>query len=125
MRELKIKQLQYESDGWKRILIFIMEENIHQKNRLSEVLSNGFDRSSLDDLEDFQTSFIKEDELVGSTENEVKELDKLLVREISEDGKIAKKVERKIKKLRNKIKSIQTKFSRLKQEFDDYLSENI
>ena len=125
MREMKIKQFQYESEGWKRLLVFILEENIHLKNRLSEVLSNGFDRNSLDDLEDFQTGFIKEDELVESAENEIKEFDKLLLREIFEDGKIAKKAERKTKKLRTKIKFIQTKFSKLKQEFDNYLTENI
>jgi hypothetical protein len=59
MPEFKLKQLQYESDTWKRILGFMIDENIHLKHRITEILKNGFDKSQLEGLEQFQNSFIK------------------------------------------------------------------
>jgi regulator of replication initiation timing len=125
MPELKLKQLQYESDTWKRVLGFMMEENIYLKNRLSEILKDKFDKNLLEQVEGFQSSFVKEDEMIGLLRNEVAELDKLLVREIFEDGTIIKKVDAKLKHMRHNIKNAEKEFSRLKSDFNNYLSENI
>ena len=103
MPELKLKQLQYESDTWKRLLGFMMDENIHLKNRLSEVLKDKFDKNLLVEIEGFQSNFIKKDELIGLLRNDVAGLDKLLEREIFEDGKIVNEIERRLKNLRNNI----------------------
>jgi regulator of replication initiation timing len=125
MPELKLKQLQYETDTWKRVLGFMMEENIHLKNRLSEILKDKFDGNLLEEVESFQSSFIKEDEMIGLLRNNVAELDKLLVREIFEDGTIVKKVDTKLKKLRHNMANAEKQFSKLKSDFNNYLSENI
>jgi hypothetical protein len=55
----------------------------------------------------------------------VVELDKLLMREIFEDGRIAKEIERKQKNLRGSIENAENNFSKLKSEFNSYLAENI
>jgi regulator of replication initiation timing len=125
MPEMKLKQLQYEADTWKRLLGFMMDENIHLKNRLSEILKDGFNENLLGEVEIFQSRFVKEDAMIALLRNEVAELDKLLVREIFEDGRIIKEVERKLKKLRNNIKNAETEFGNLKSQFNSYLSENI
>lgn len=125
MPELKLRQLQYESDTWKRLLGFIMDENIHLKYRLSEVLKDKFNKNLLEEVEIFQSRFIKEDALIGLLRNEVVELDKLLVREIFEDSRIIKEIDRKLKKLRNNIIIAEKQFGKLKSEFNNYLSENI
>ena len=125
MLDLRLKQLQYESDTWKRLLSFIMDENIQLKNRLSEVLKNKFDKNLLVEVEVFQTNFIKEDTLVALLRNDVAELDKLLVREICEDGKIINKIDIRLKNLRNNIMNAEKQFSRLKSEFNSYLLENM
>jgi len=125
MHELKLRQLQYESDTWKRLLVFMLEQNIHQKNRLSEILKNGFSTAFLDDLEVFQNSFIADDALLNSLQQEIRELDTLLSREIYEDGKIQRKMERKIKKLRKEMKTTENKFNRLKSSFNNFLTEHI
>lgn len=125
MPELKLKQLQYEAETWKRLLGFMMDENIHLKNRLSEILKDGFDNNLLDEVETFQSRFVKEDELIGLLRNEVAELDKLLVREAFEDGAIIKQVDRKLKKLRDNIQNAEKQFGKLKTEFNSYLSENM
>lgn len=125
MPDLRLKQLQYESDTWKRLLGFIMDENIQLKNRLSEVLRDRFDKNLLAEVEVFQNYFIKEDALVALLRNDVAELDKLLVREICEDGKIINKIDLRMKNLRNNIMNAEIQFGKLKSEFNNYLSENV
>ena len=125
MTELNLKQLQFESDTWKRLLGFMIDENIHMKYRLSKVLKDNFDKNLLEKVENFQSKFIKEDELISLLRNDVAELDKLLVREIFEDGKIINDIDGKLKKLRNDITIAERHFSNLKLEFNNYLSENI
>ena len=85
MPELKLKQLQYERDTLKRLLDFMIVENVHMKNRLSEVLQDKFDKNLLKGIEFFQSTFLKEDELIGLLRNDFAELNKLLVIEIFEN----------------------------------------
>jgi len=125
MSEFKLRQLKYEADTWKRLLGFVMEENIHLKNRLSEVLKENFDKNLLNDVEDFYSGFIREDELIVLLRNDIAELDSLLTREVFEDGITLKQVERKVKKLRHGVKAAEEHFGKLKSAFNSYLSENI
>lgn len=123
MPELKLRQLKYERDTWHRLLAFMIDENIHLKNRLSEILKHVFDKDLLEEMENFQSRFIKEDELIGLLRNDLAELDKLLMREILEDGNIKNDINRKLKNLRSNIVITEAQFSQLKIEFNDYLSE--
>jgi hypothetical protein len=125
MPELQLNQLQCESDTWKRLLVFMMDENIHLKNRISEILKNGFDKNLLEELEDFNSKFIKEDALIGLMRNEIAELDKLLAREVFEDGNIKKEIGVKLKTIRNNIQIAEIQFTKIKLEFNSYLSGNI
>ncbi|QEC65786.1 hypothetical protein FRZ67_00135 [Panacibacter ginsenosidivorans] len=125
MFKLKLTQLQYESDAWKRLLAFMMDENVYLKNRVAEVLGDGFNNDLLDSVENFQTRFIKIDECINLLRNNVAELDKLLMREVFEDGKIVKEVGRKLHKLRADMMDVEKQFGRLKHDFNSYLSENI
>jgi hypothetical protein len=125
MPELKFKQLQYEADTWKRLLGFLMEENIHLKNRLSEVLKTSFDEKLLEEAENFQSRFMREDSMISLLRNDVAEFDKLLLREVFENGQIKKEAARKVKTMRKNIENAEAQFSKLKAEFNNYLSENI
>lgn len=125
MAALKLKQLQYESDTWKRLLGFIADENIYLKSRLAEVLHDSTDRSLLEEAENFQSAFVQEDGRIGFLRNELAELDKLLVREVFEDGAIVKKVESKLNRIRHNIRNTELQFIKLKSEFNNYLAEAI
>ena len=125
MPEFKLKQLQFESDSWKRLLGFMMDENIHMKQRLTKILKDNFDRNLLEEVESFQSRFIKGDELISLFRNDVAELDKLLVREIFEDGKIIKDIDGSLKRLRNDIIIAEKHFSNLKLEFNNFVAENV
>jgi hypothetical protein len=125
MPKLKLNQLQYESDTWKRFLAFMKDENVHLKNRLAEILKSSIDNNLLDDIENFYSGFLKEDELIDLLRIDVAELDRLLAREIVEDGKLITRVDKKMKSLRNNIENAEQHFGRMKSEFISYLSENI
>lgn len=124
MPELKLTQLQFESDTWKRLLAFIADENMHLKKRLTEILKEEFDKSMLEDAENFQTKFLKEDNLIILLRNEVAELDNWLEREIFENGTLKKEVNKRIRKIRKNIKYAEAQFEKLKSEFNNYFSEN-
>ena len=125
MSQLKLKQLQHESDTWKRSLGFMMDENVQLKNRLAEILRTEFDKSLLDDIEDFQTSFLREDEMISLLKTDIAKLDKLLVREVFEDGQIVDNINRMLKEIRRNISIAESHFGKLKLEFNSYLLENL
>lgn len=125
MPALKLKQLQYETDTWKRLLAFMMEENIHLKIRLSEILKDNFDVKKLEVAEDFQSNFIKEDELIGLLRNDIAELDKLFGMKIFEDGWLINEIDIKLKNLRNNIITAERRFGKLQVDFNSYLSQNL
>ena len=125
MPELKLKQLQFESNAWKRLLCFMMDENNHLKNRIAEILKDDVDKNLLEEIENFQSNFIKQDELINLLRNDAAELDKLLMKEIFEDGKIIKEINKKLKDLRNNIPTIEKQCTRVKLEFNSYLLETL
>lgn len=121
----KLKQFKHECDTWKRQLCFMRDENVHLKTRLSEILKDGFADNLLEEIEFFQNRFTSEDEAIGFLRNEVAELDKLLVREMFDDGNTKKKVDSKLKGLRSSIAVSERNFIKLKSEFNSYILENI
>lgn len=125
MPEMKLQQLQYESNTWKRLLGFMTEENVHLKNRLSQILKEKFNADLLEEAEIFQSNFIKEDELIGLLRNDIAELDKLLEREMFEDGNSVKEVKRKLQKIRSNMEIAEKQFGTLKSGFNSYFFENI
>ena len=125
MVQFFLRQLQHESDAWKRLLSFIKGENVHLKDRLSDLLREDFSDQLLEGIEIFQNSFVKEDELIALLRNEIAEFDKLLLREIFEDGKTAGEVGSRVFKLRNNISIAEKQFGKLKMAFHNFLSENL
>jgi len=102
----------------------MMDENIHLKKRLSQILKEEFDKAMLETAENFQTRFLKADNLVSLLRNEVAELDNLLEREVVEDGALKKEMSNRFRKIRKNIKIAEKQFEKLKSEFNNYFSEN-
>jgi predicted RNase H-like nuclease (RuvC/YqgF family) len=125
MEQAKINQLQIEVNTWKRFLNFFRDENVCLKNRLSDILKNGFDRNLLEELENFQTKFIKHDEVISLLRNEIAELDRLLSIERSGDGLPDEKIDKEFDHLRNIIVTSEREFCKLQLNFNIYLSKNI
>ena len=126
MPELRLQQLKFEADALKRLLTFMMEENVYLKNRISEILKNAFENKILEKIEIFQNRFIMEDELVGLLRNDVAELDKLLhAQELKADKMVVEDITRKIRKLSYNMENTESQFMRLKAEFNNFLLDHI
>lgn len=121
LMETKMKLLQYETEACKRSLSFMLDENIYLKNRLSEILKNGFDKKLLDYLEYFQTKFIKEDERIGLLRDDIAGIDKILLYTDTTYCKVVHETDKKLARLRNNILTAEKQFSELKSEFSNYL----
>ena len=91
MNYLKKKQLQYEINNLKRLLDFMTDENVHLKNRIAEILSDRFDTYLLEDVDSFQSSILREDNLIALLRNEITEVDSLLSRETNKDAGLLKR----------------------------------
>jgi hypothetical protein len=124
MAALKIKQLQYETDTWKRLIGFIVDENVCLKNRLSEILKNGFSRNLLAEIENFQNGFVEVDHRFGLLRHDVNEIDELLRKEEFEDGKMPDQVNKKLITLRANLIHADKQFDNLKMEFNSYMLKN-
>jgi len=124
MTELKLMQLRHEINTWKRMLSFMQEENVHLKNRLSDVLKERFNKNLLDEVEFFQTNFIKEDEVIGLLKSEVAAIDNILKWYLinHENNLLIKK---RIENVRNNIDAAERDFTKKSIDFNKYLSENI
>lgn len=125
MTELKLMQLRHEINTWKRMLGFMQEENIHLKNRLSDVLKDRFDKSLLDGVEGFQTNFIKEDEVISYLKKEVAEVEYLLQDEIVNDEQQNYPIIKRIENIKKHLDYAERDFAKINNEFNNYLSENL
>lgn len=106
---------QTELEKWKQMLTSRMEENILLKSKLTYILKNNYDQSSLEEIEEFQTLFLKEDELIDSLRRDVYELYKIF-----EEGKSEKFLDTRIKDFRRDIDNSSVSFSVLKTAFNDF-----
>ena len=122
---LKLKQFRHETSTWKRMLDFMQEENIHLKNRLSDVLKESFNKKMLDDVEIFQNNFIKADELIILLKNELAGIEKSLLTKFFVPEEMNRAIEIPIKKMRIKIDTAEKHFTKMNNDFNNYLSENL
>jgi hypothetical protein len=122
---LILDQFMHENETWKRLLGFLEEESIMLKNRLSEVAGamNNNDGDLLERLEDFQNYFLKEDETIKFLKKEINEEDKLLARDIYEDGNLFLELKSRQKKMRKRVVKAEQEFNKLKLNFNTFLGE--
>lgn len=125
MSYLKKKQLQYEINNLKRLLDFMTDENVHLKNRISEILSDRFDTYLLEEVDGFQSSLVREDNLIALLKNEITEVDSLMSKETNKDTGLLKKTEVKLKRLHRNMQTAEKQFGKLKLRFHRFLSKNI
>lgn len=120
----KIKQFQYESDAWRRMLGFLLQENAILKNRLAELVHESkVSDDFLEMAEQYQTRFIQNDQIINLVRSDIAELDKLLTRNLHENGLIVKAIARKQNKLRKELTTLESSFNEMKIQFNNYLSE--
>jgi hypothetical protein len=120
IQEKNVRQFQTEIEAWKKILNSRMEENVLLKSRLSDIVKNDYDQNLLEEIEEFQTKFIREDELINSFRRDVNDLDNLLYSKMFEEGKMEKSFETKMDQLGRDVSNSVIRFRILQSAFDDF-----
>jgi hypothetical protein len=122
----KIKQFQYESDAWRRMLVFLLQENAILKTRLAELVhENNVSHDFLEMAEQYQNQFIRNDQIINFVRLDIAELDNLLTRNLNENGLVVKAIARKQKKLRKELITLETTFNEIKIQFNNYLADTL
>lgn len=119
----RIRQLQHQSDAWKRSLEFLRQENVYLKNRLAEVLTaSRHNAEFLEEVEQFQNQFILQDSILDLIRRDIADMDKLLANEVYMN-KETKSVFSKHKKLEVDVRKLELNFNLLSIRFNDYIRE--
>ena len=124
MSVTRLTQLLSESSSWKRLLGFLMEENTHCKNRLSEILNNDFQIRLLADMENFQTGFLQTDTMITFLRSEVAEFDKIILKP-AHDQQAFSAINGQLKKIRHDISVAEINSNRQQTDFHGYLTDNL
>ena len=125
MTGMQLNQLEYESKTWKRLLGFMSDETVRLKNRLGEIMKLQNNNELLIEAESFHHRFLKEDMLMNLLRDDIADLDKVLLQKEFNDSRIGRDVRQRVKKLRDNIRMAEEEFSKLKEEFNNYMLENI
>jgi len=116
MRNIILEQLIYEVETWKRLIVFIKNENLMRINRLNDIIKSNDDKNILHKIENFQVQFMMLEELYSVLNDEVvdqhnrlmlvqkKEYDIDLISIIKHQQDIRISIEKLINKI-NKIKA--------------------
>lgn len=120
---MDVEQFQTKIEGWKQLLNSLMEENILMKNMLADILKNNYGQNSLEEVEDFQTQFIIEDEVILSLRKEINDWDNLPYSKVFKAEKMEKSFETNLDKLDKDITNSITRFRILKSSFDGFRSK--
>lgn len=105
---------------WKQWLNSRMEENVLLKNKIAEILKNNFNQNSLEEIEEFQNEFIKEDELIHLLRSEVNELENHLHLSILGNTELDQVFTTELESLQKDISCSITRFCILKASFDRF-----
>ena len=115
------KQQQFEQDTWKQLLGYMMEENIHLKNSITEILKDKPNRIVLGEVENFQSHFIMEDEMIRILRNDIANIEKLFADAGDGNQKMIGEINDRLQRLRESIALAGAQFNQLKIEFNQYL----
>ena len=102
-----------------------MEENIHLKNRIAEILKEEDCKRLLPELEGFQTSFICTDSLITLLRNDVVEFEKRLETDRTSEQLINKNIAGRLQRMRRNISAAGRTFNQRQTAFNDYFSDNM
>ncbi len=73
MKNIILEQLIYEVETWKRLIVFIKDENLMRFNRLNEIIKSNNDKNILFNIENFQVQFMRLEEIYSVLNDEVVE----------------------------------------------------
>ncbi|WP_157547215.1 hypothetical protein [Niabella soli] len=125
MKKLKLDQIRYECNAWKRGVNFIMEESVIMKIRLSEILKLSLNEQLVEGVERLQNKLIRNDELIGVFRDDLTDINSFIQTEAAIPAQLEKEFDIKIDRLQHNLLYLEKHFSKLKSEFNNYLRSNM
>ena len=122
-----VNHFKTENEGWKRMIAFMVDENVHLKNLLSGTVKdlNINDGILLEKIEYFQNQFLGEDDKIKYLKEDINEQGKWLLRDVDEDRLSLTAIKKQQNRLRKELETREQQFNKLKFEFNNYLSKNL
>ena len=117
----KQDQFDHENKTWERCLEFYKQENSYLKNRLSVVIDSKDDKDLIKLGEYFQNQFLLKDEFINGLKTDINK-QSADIRD-NKNGSMANDVINRQEKLRKQISYFETDFSRLKNEFNQLITQ--
>ena len=129
MKNIIIEQLIYEVETWKRLIVFIKNENLMRINRLNDIIKSNNDKNILFKIENFQVQFLTLEEIYFVLNDEVLEQQNRLMLVYKKEYEIdiillikeQQDIRLNIETLINKINKIKADFF---QEFSEKLYQS-
>lgn len=116
MPDLTLKQIHYETEAWKKLAYYMMEENAQLKTWLGEILKGRSHNMLVEYVAKYQNEFIHIDELLSILRNHLANLDKLLeCQNYITDNKDESL--RRLEIIRNITKNTEQQFIKTRDEF--------
>lgn len=125
MPDVKLQQLRDENEASMRLLNFLLDENVHLKHRLANILKCRSDSAFLEHAEDFQSRFVKKDMLLSLLRHDVADFEASLCSNIHLNGQLDPEIEHQLKKIRHNVAQMERQFHKLRQDFNTYVTEEI
>ena len=126
MKNVVLNQLIYEVETWKRLIVFIKNENLLRVNRLNEIITSGVDNSILYKIENFQEEFLNLESLYMVLNDEIVDQHNRL--KLLQKDDLENELFRLInlqKQTRNNMEKLINKINKIKADFFQDFSEKL
>jgi hypothetical protein len=126
MKNVVLNQLIYEVETWKRLIVFIKNENLLRVNRLNEIITSGVDNIILYKIENFQEEFLNLESLYMVLNDElVDQHNRLkLVQKDDLENELFRLINLQ-KQTRNNMEKLINKINKIKADFFQDFSEKL
>ncbi|MGN6417586.1 MAG: hypothetical protein ACTHMC_08845 [Pseudobacter sp.] len=121
--QLKIKRFMQAAGTWRRMLVFLSNENTELKLRLAEILKDTTASAGLlEEAEQYLSQFTQQDEVIYMARGDIAALELLLTSENFEQEANLKEVERKYKQLNKELEKLEREINAQKFKFNTFLT---
>ena len=119
----ELNRILLQNEAWRQELKHLESENISFKTKLADILATDLPKGQLENLELFQTRFLKMDDQITLLRHEIRECQELLD-QLLQTNDVLRRIIDLHKGLQEKIFSLHENFNWLQADFNSYLSDS-
>lgn len=121
--QLKIKRYKQAASTWRRMLVFLTDENTELKLRLAEILKDTTASAGLlEEAEQYLSQFTQQDEVIRLARGDIAALELLLTKENFEQEADFKQVDKSYKQLNRELEKLEREINAQKFKFNTFLT---